>query len=69
MLRVYFGHHKCASTWIWRIIAQICRDVGLHHRLVVDHETPSGAGPLNDYYNTFQRHELGDYLIRIGSHG
>lgn len=62
MLRVYFGHHKCASTWIWRILASVCREAGLRHSLVLDKLTPSQTGPLTDYHSTFSREELGPYI-------
>lgn len=28
MLRVYFGHHKCATSWINRILGEACRQAG-----------------------------------------
>lgn len=30
-LYAYFGHHKCASTWIHRIVDEVCKDMGLNH--------------------------------------
>jgi Sulfotransferase domain len=30
----YFGHHKCASTWIENICGSVCHDLGLRFRLV-----------------------------------
>ena len=65
MLRVYFGHHKCASTWIWRILARVCRDAGLNHSLVLDRQTPSATGPLTDYKATFSRSELQTYIQSV----
>ena len=65
MLRVYFGHHKCASTWIHEIIGQVCREAGLQKRLLVDPLTPHAHGPLTDYRRwDIQREELGAYLQR-----
>jgi len=64
MLHVYFGHHKCASTWIREIIAKVCREAGLRHKLILDPKTPSDTGPLTDYSSTFDRWELGSYLQR-----
>lgn len=29
MLRVFFGHHKCASQWVTLIIERICNEMGL----------------------------------------
>lgn len=48
-IRAYFGHHKCASTWISEILAHVSREVGLRHLLVTDLLTPHGHGPLRDY--------------------
>lgn len=28
----YFGHHKCASSWILTIVSQACKDMGLRHK-------------------------------------
>ncbi|MDA3874064.1 MAG: peptidylprolyl isomerase, partial [Kiritimatiellae bacterium] len=28
----YFGHHKCASSWILTIVNQACKDMGLRHK-------------------------------------
>ena len=33
-LLAFFGHHKCASTWIKAVIASACRELGLRHELV-----------------------------------
>jgi hypothetical protein len=30
-LRAYFGHHKCASTWIHQILNEACQYMGLRH--------------------------------------
>ena len=27
----YFGHHKCGSTWIMKVISQVCRHMGIQH--------------------------------------
>jgi hypothetical protein len=45
-LYAYFGHHKCASTWIWQIVDRVCWDLGLRHDLVIDDLTPEAHGPL-----------------------
>ena len=42
----YFGHHKCASTWIWGILHLVARETGRTHRLVLDDRTPHSHGPL-----------------------
>lgn len=62
MLRLYFGHHKCASTWIWQIMSEVFRRSGHSHRLVLDLLTPTARGELTDYNNDFSREELGQYL-------
>jgi hypothetical protein len=33
---MYFGHHKCASTWILRIITAVCEHMGLRLAKYVD---------------------------------
>jgi hypothetical protein len=67
MLRAYFGHHKCASTWIWQIVHRVCRDAGLTSRLFVDPQTPTGKGPLTDYQRPeITRNELGEYVSQEG---
>jgi len=33
-LRVYFGHHKCASGWIDNILREICLHMGLKFKIV-----------------------------------
>jgi hypothetical protein len=42
----YFGHHKCASTWIWGILHHVARETGRTHHLVIDDLTPRSHGPL-----------------------
>jgi hypothetical protein len=68
MLFAYYGHHKCASTWIHGILSEVCREAGLTHRMVVDPATPAGHGPLTDYRNDFTRAEAGAYLRGEGVH-
>lgn len=68
MIYAYFGHHKCASTWIWTIINQVCREAGLRHEVVLDHQTPSQTGPLTGARDqTFPRSDLYRYLQRRGT--
>ncbi|MBU1118977.1 sulfotransferase domain-containing protein [Patescibacteria group bacterium] len=31
---IYFGHHKCASTWIYLIIKSICNELYLNYKIV-----------------------------------
>jgi hypothetical protein len=66
MLYAYFGHHKCASTWIDNIIREVALEHGYNYRGIVDHQTPTGHGPLTDYTHTFGRDELGGYVQREG---
>jgi len=42
----YFGHHKCASTWIDGILKQMAIESGRKHIIVLDQMTPHGAGEL-----------------------
>ena len=60
----YFGHHKCASTWIDNILRDVCVEAGLRYRPLVDHQTPQGHGPLTDYTATIPRNELGQHVAR-----
>ena len=62
----YFGHHKCASTWIWRILAGVCREAGLRHGLIIDKQTPASRGPLTDHSTTFSRQELPTVIQNSG---
>ncbi len=64
MLYAYFGHHKCASTWIVEILEQICREAGLKPKLIVDPRTPNGHGPLSDFSQTIERSDLATLLQR-----
>src|SRR5690348_2372028 len=42
----YFGHHKCASTWIDGILKQVAIEAGFNHTVVLDKLTPHGSGQL-----------------------
>ena len=33
-LRAYFGHHKCATSWIDQILMEMCFHMGLHLKIV-----------------------------------
>jgi len=68
MRYVYFGHHKCASTWIDTIIKEVTKEHGYVYRGFVDHKTPQGRGPLTDYASTISREKLGDYVAAEGIH-
>jgi hypothetical protein len=64
----YFGHHKCASTWIVEILRQVVLETGRRHLMVVDDLTPQASGPLRDRgwltgrEHTFDRSELRDHV-------
>lgn len=66
MLFAYFGHHKCASTWIDNIIKEVAFEHGYEYRGIVDHQTPTGHGPLTDYVNTFPREQMSAYVCEEG---
>ncbi len=67
-LAVYYGHHKCASTWIWQILADISRDAGWRHVPLVDPMTPFKYGPLTDHRTWIERRDLQRYVDRQGVH-
>jgi hypothetical protein len=54
----YFGHHKCASTWIMNILGRVAVEIGLQPYVVVDELTPYALGPLTDFQSTFERASL-----------
>jgi hypothetical protein len=60
----YYGHHKCASTWITYIVAMIARELGLQKCTIVDPVTPWSTGPLTDFTATFERQDL---RTRVGA--
>ena len=66
MRYAYFGHHKCASTWIDTIIKEVVKEHGYEYRGFVDHETPQGRGPLTDYSATVRRKDLASYVVAEG---
>lgn len=42
----YFGHHKCASSWVWNILREVSKSAGLNHEVVhnshmFDNDLPS----------------------------
>jgi hypothetical protein len=45
-MRAYFGHHKCASTWVWQLMQRVSREIGLSHYSVYDEQTPLAHAPL-----------------------
>jgi len=44
-LLAFFGHHKCASTWIHRILSEYGRHAGLEHAYLYDAEQFDGNLP------------------------
>ena len=45
---VYFGHHKCASTWIDTIIREVVKEDGCVPRGAVDQSALQSQGSIND---------------------
>jgi hypothetical protein len=66
MRYAYFGHHKCASTWIDTIIKEVVKEHGYEYRGFVDHKTPQAEGPLTDYSGTVRREDLAAYVAAEG---
>ena len=62
MPHVYYGHHKCASTWIREVVEQVLREAGYAYGLVLDPQSPAGRGPLTDYTRTFERADLSAHV-------
>jgi len=68
MLYAYFGHHKCASTWIREIICQVCREAGISTLFLWNPLTPMGRSALachgysgievNDILNFISKHRI-----------
>ena len=44
----YFGHHKCASTWIVEILRQVAIEAGLAHLIVLDDDDAPRRGTAAD---------------------
>ena len=44
MLRCYFGHHKCGSTWIEAICGDVCVETGHRFEIVFRREDLGGEG-------------------------
>ncbi len=63
---VYYGHHKCASTWIRTIVEEVFRESGHTYGMVLDPKSPNAQGPLTDYRTSFERTELGTYFDENG---
>jgi hypothetical protein len=69
----YFGHHKCASTWIMQILREVAIETGLRQLFVVDDLSPHAAGPLRDrgwlsgVEQTFDRSRLRDHVDDLGA--
>lgn len=45
-LRVFYGHHKCATAWIDGILREICLHLGIRFKIVHRPEHFEGAGSL-----------------------
>jgi hypothetical protein len=66
----YFGHHKCASTWIAGILSRIMDEVGIPYCGVYDMLAPGGPGPLTIEWSPavpFDRAELRGRVEAIGA--
>lgn len=71
----YFGHHKCASTWIWEIVDHLSWELGLRHHVAFDDLTPQRHGPLrvvspgrpSGIEGTIDRAELGRAARAVGA--
>jgi len=61
MKYAYFGHHKCASTWIRGIVEEVLREAGYTYSIAVDPNSPQGRGRLTDYRTTVSREGLRAY--------
>lgn len=62
----YYGHHKCASTWIMGILSCISREAGMRHLVVVDELAPHAVGPLRDRATlTTQENVFGRSAVRL----
>jgi hypothetical protein len=58
----YYGHHKCASTWVRAITEQVLREAGYAYGIAVNPQSPNGAGPLTDYTRTFAADDLARHV-------
>ena len=58
----YFGHHKCASTWISSILHSACHDLGLDVRTVYN------AHEIDGDFDGLLRTEDPDLLIYSNAH-
>ena len=47
--RAYFGHHKCATGWISRILMEVCFRLGLSHDITHREEEFADVPTLNDH--------------------
>lgn len=56
MLRVFFGHHKCATSWVNRILKEACRQAGWRWRNLYN-DRAFGGDP-----EEFTREERLDFL-------
>jgi hypothetical protein len=67
-MRAYFGHHKCASTWVWQLVQAVSREIALRHYLVLDERSPQAHGPLTDYATgSFERRLLRERSEAVGA--
>lgn len=48
-LRAFFGHHKCATSWITRIVMEVCFRLGLNLEIVHREDQFTGHSSLQSY--------------------
>ncbi len=56
----YFGHHKCATTWLNDILGQVCKRIGLS--IVIIHNSEL----FNDYLESIKKNQI-DFLSYINA--
>jgi hypothetical protein len=60
-MRAFFGHRKCASTWVRELMQGVCREIGLPHYLVMYDRKPDGQRNLEAWGNTRSEREKGSF--------
>jgi hypothetical protein len=66
----YYGHHKCASSWIAGIMARLMEEIGLRYCGVYDTLAPAGPGSLTIEWlptTPFDRAELREQIDARGA--
>jgi hypothetical protein len=60
-MRAYFGHRKCASTWVRELVQGVCREIGIPHYLVMYDRKPDGQRNLEARAKTGSEGERGSF--------